>query len=340
MKSVMAMVLSLLFLGEAPGGELEEREMLRQQSATAFNSSNFDELERLADTYRTGQDRTESGTWKLIWFYRGIVETAIDFEKDDDANWSAAMGKIEQWAERYPQSPAPHIAYAGALTSRAWEYRGDGYASTIDPADLPIFIDFLEKAGEYLVQHEDTASVDPYWYYQVAWVYRGLGVDKTELLKFVEQGFLRHPDFDELYFTTAGYLAPKWHGSAEDIESFARESWLRTNNRRGTELYTRIYWAAGLDRDSQYFMHKSPAKWSLIARGMGDIVSRYPSQWNINHFAYFACVKEDGESAKKYLQMIVEPIVVSAWHQESNYKYCKRKWIRPVPPPIKSAANL
>ena len=326
MKLSMAMNFFLLFtLGVALGGEIEERENLREQSAAAFYQYDFAELEKLANTYRSGQEKTESGTWKLVWFYRGIFETAMAFEKNDDVNWLESLEKIDQWISQYPNSSTPHIAYAGALISRAWAYRGTSYANEVDEADIQKFLDYMTMAGKYLLEQQDSASEDPYWYLQVAWTFRSLGIEKSDFLEFMEQGFTQHPDFDELYFTTAGYLTPKWHGSAQEVATFAKDALFETRDRRGAVLYTRIYWATGVDRDGRYLMHKRPANWTYLVNGMDEILEKYPSQWNINHFAYFACLRGDIRSTKKYMEMIEGPIISKVWNKQSNYDFCSKQ---------------
>ena len=175
----------------------------------------------------------------------------------------------------------------------------------------------------------------------LAEVYKHLGVDRERFVAFVESGLDRHPEYDDLYFTVAGYLSPKWGGSAEDVEAFAQASVERTKASGGHAIYARIYWAAG--RQGKKYLFESPhAKWDDMFKGMDAVLERYPSQWNINHFANFSCWQY-GQSRnspplnratiKRYLEMIEEPIVERAWgNRPMNYQIC-RLWFGLEPSP-------
>lgn len=47
-----------------------------------------------------------------------------------------------------------------------------------------------------------------------------------------------------MYFNAVDFLLPKWHGSNEAIEAFARKSVKTTAEQDGQGMYARIYWYA------------------------------------------------------------------------------------------------
>ena len=53
--------------------------------------------------------------------------------------------------------------------------------------------------------------------------------------------------------------------------------------------------------------------------------------WNINHLAFFACIKRDPLTARDLVDIIEEPIILSAWwSNERNYALCKN-WLSQMP---------
>ena len=150
-----------------------------------------------------------------------------------------------------------------------------------------------------------------------------MGVEKSRFLEIVHEGMTRYPDYDELVFIGADYLSPKWHGSLEELEEFARASLERTMPTRGYELYARIYWAAGLVTDKKYAFQGPAANWGDMVKGMDEVIQRYPSQWNIHFFTFFSCYKPDWDVAEKYMALTEEPIVGDAWSPATNYKRCQ-----------------
>jgi hypothetical protein len=302
--------------------ELAERAMIEDLAASAFMESDFDALERQAEEYRTRKAKTSSGTWKLPYFYVGLATDGLKFKKDQSAEWSEAMKKFDLWIEKYPQSPTPYVAQGEALMRRGWTFRGTGWAKGVAEADMRAYLDLAIGTISFLLEHEEIGSRDPHWYRTLADAFNAVGVDKEQFVDLIVSGLDRYPDYDELYFAAAGSLSPKWGGSAAAVEKFARAALARTKD-RGYEIYARIYWAAGLQGDGRYLFQYPEADWSDIVRGMDDVLERYPTQWNISHFAFFACYKFDQATTRRYLELVEEPIVERAWGPPINYQKCR-----------------
>ncbi|WP_204336481.1 hypothetical protein, partial [Proteus mirabilis] len=66
---------------------------------------------------------------------------------------------------------------------------------------------------------------------------------------------------------------------------------------------------------------ESKVNWPTMKRGFEDVLSRYPSPWNLQSFAYFACQANDPVKARELLAQIQEPIV-GAWRDTANYFRC------------------
>ena len=304
-------------------GELEERAVLREEFATLFERADYTELVRLSDHYLRSEEKTGSGTWKLVWYYQSIYEVVAKLDENDDHEWAAILEKIEQWRNEYPGSPAPIITYAGVLLVRGGLIRGTEYASRVPEEDMEEFIALMTKAAQYMVEHAEIGSKDPYWYVQLASLLRNFR-DGEQVLSLLNEGIGRFPTFDQLYFMVAEVLNPKWHGSAQAVFEFAEKSRKATAETRGDEMYVRILWAAGHSREGTRLLLDREADWSMVVASMEDVLTKYPVQWNVNHFAMFACFKNDLPLALKYMKMVREPIIESAWSNiPVNYQICR-----------------
>jgi len=234
-----------------------------------------------------------------------------------------ATERFDLWISKYPDSPTPYVARGEAFMQRGWKFRGEGWANQIHEEDKQTYGEMVIASAKYLIENEAIGSKDPHWYRSLADAFRHLGANSESFLALVNRGLDQHPNYDELYFVPAGFLSPKWGGSSEDVEAFARSAVERTKTTRGYELYARIYWAAGIQGKGKYLFQYPSAVWADMVKGMDAVLARYPSQWNINHFAYFACYKSDPEASTRYLKMIEEPIVESAWSTPMNYQKCR-----------------
>lgn len=309
----------------ALSGELEERSDIHKRVAAMFHEGEFDSLEELAEKYRSEESRTPSGTWRLAEFYDGLTKVALNYPKEDELAWVRAAESIDQWIESYPDSPTPYVAKAAAMMNRGWAFRGEGWISDVAEDDAGSFRVYAHFAAEYLMENSEIGSRDPHWYYLAADSLRSIGAEKDAYLKLAGEGLDRYPDYDPLYFKLSGYLSPKWYGSLEELEAFARKAVEQTQATRGYELYARIYWASGLVNRRQYAFQSPHASWPDMIRGMDAVIRSYPDQWNINHFAYFSCYKKDYSTAKRYLEMVEEPVPKIAWRGRfETYHLCRQ----------------
>jgi len=300
-------------------GELEERKAIEKQTAFLLSSKNFTELEKLAQEYRVNKSRTPSGTWKLTHFYYGINNRSANLEIKDENYWNAIKALTEKWIKEYPKSPTPYIAHGIVMKRYAWKFRGGGYANTVPEDAWKPFHENLNDAKTFLEKHKGIASTDPHWYEVMAGIATGLGMDRSEFQKIIDEGLNKYPLYYQLYFSALNYFAPKWHGNAEDIEEFANSAVARTKEQEGLGMYARIYWAASQYQYGERLFIDSNVVWEKMKKGIDDVLKRYPDQWNINNFALFACLAKDREKARELFKLVNEPPILRVWKSESNY---------------------
>jgi len=309
----------------AHAGELEDRAAIARQVSALFEAERFDELDRMAEEFRTRESRSGSGLWKLTLFYRGLYvqhEGAVDevyFDKVDRL--------YLRWAERNPDSTVAHIGYASSLANRAWFFRGSGWARDVPKEAWQPFFEYLAKARLHLMEHKQATDKDPVWFHNMLAVAKGENWPLDRFLALVEEGTAKHPYFYEIYFRSIDFLLPKWHGSKAMIEEFADLAVEETREREGIGMYARIYWHASQIQYGTKLFTGTQVVWAKMSAGIDDVLARYPDQWNINNFAHFACLARDREKAAALLARIEGAPIERAWANNlATYRVC-RDWV-------------
>lgn len=276
------------------------------------------ELDFLATNYRTTAERTPSGLWKLGVFYDAFGTNA---PKEAKQYWDSYTANIEDWIHKFPSSPAPRIALAETLIKRAWAYRGTLPARHVQAKDMEAFKYYISQARNYLQQTKKLSSQDPHWYVVMSVVAMAENWELVEFLNLMEEGTSRYPYYYDIYFSGMNYLLPRWNGSFEKMESFANAAVEKTKAKEKMGLYARVYWSAVGVYGHKLF-EESAVVWDKMRQGMFDVLDQYPDQWNINNFAYFACMAKDKATTKTLIEKVSVPIG-NVWQGKEVFEVCK-----------------
>jgi hypothetical protein len=294
---------------------------VRDEIMTAVGDSlwnrRFDELEAMAAAFRARDARTPSGLWKLNYFYEGLRRFQKYMPRDPDP-------QIDGWLAAKPESVAAHIGYAVMTLQQAWEIRGEGYASTVEPEDWKPFHNAVERARKHLMQYKAIADGDPHWYDAMLEVATLQNWDDAAFDALLREALDKEPLYYDFYFHAANRNLPKWGGSAEKVEELARDAVARTQAIEGAALYARIYWSAN---GSQF--EESEVDWKEMRKGIDDVLARYPDQWNINNFARFACLAHDEDKTYELIARMAGEPDPAVWGYGSLFERCKR-WSKPT----------
>lgn len=299
-------------------GEIQLRQAIADNATTAFNNSDFAALEEQSREFRAHKSRTPSGVWKLTFFYAGIT-VAVNKLLDTQGKLS---GPISQWEEQYPQSPSAHITRSIVLIARAWRIRGNKAASHVGQSDWKPFLQGIADARRNLENYKDVSSSDPEWYEQMLVIARAEDWERVKFDATLDEGLSKEPFFYGTYFSALAYLLPKWHGDIDEIDRFISDAVERTSKQEGRGMYTRIYWDASQTEFNDDLFENSKASWPLMKAGFNDIVATYPSYWNLNSFAKFACLAGDKPKTKELTTRLAGHIEHEAWSTDVNAAEC------------------
>ena len=317
--------LSLIAPHATGSDEMSERDMIKVKVIDLADAENFEQLEVLAETYRTSQTRTPSGVWALTLFYLGLGETfAINVR--DDRYWTRREQFARKWVTAYPQSPTARLAYARYLLNRGWSNRGRGNATTVKPEDWKPFNDYVQKARRYLESNKAISSKDPVWYTMMEVIAYIQGWPEDEFAPLLDEALKYDPGYYQIYFEAINYYAPKWGGDAASIERFAR--WATQYNKAtdGYGMYARIYWSASQFQYKDRLFIDSRVDWATMKQGIDDVLKVYPDQWNINNFAKFACLAGDKAKTAELIKRIERLHPPEVWGDDLKLHESCRRW--------------
>lgn len=327
LKRLTLIILAAVFLSSmCHASELEDRRQIDALVESAFAKGDFAKLEHLGHDFLVDRARTSSGLWKLTLFHFSLANLA-DSHIRSEVYWTLLNQRVDAWRKAYPASAAALIAKANVIEKQGWMLRGHGYANSVPAAAWPKFYSAITEAKELLESGKAYGQKDPHWWVSYVQLLTYLpGSHDDEIMKAFESGIDAFPGYYQLYFSVVFHLLPKWHGDAEALERFADHSVERSRSTEGEGMYARIYWVAF---QSQYYddlFQQSAVSWTKMKKGIAAVLAAYPDAWNLNNFAYFACLAGDREEARVLLnRMGDEEPLMNVWQLPEKYESC-RQW--------------
>lgn len=324
MKMFLAAAILLFGLAaaaHAQDAELVERRAVIDKASAAFIEGNFHELERQVQSYMTVDRRTSSGAFKIEQFDDGITE-AMDFQgPGSEAKYQDLIFKTEAWAAKFPDAPLAHVLRARALLSYAYYFRGNKYADKVPPEAWAPFEKYSQQAARVLLESQAVASAYTGWHATVINTARSLGWPRELVLKVVSDGIRRNPDDFRLYHHTLVYFLPRWHGSDQELAEFVEQAERATFDRHGLEIYARLYSAAEQYQYKRRLYADSGVSWTKMKQGLEDWNARFPTPWNLNIYAYHACIANDKATTKKLLEKIGPSPLPGIWKHNAQIEF-------------------
>jgi len=110
-----------------------EQESYKSEVGSMLRRSDFDALEKEADSVRRNKSRFPGGVWKLYVFYEGL-EGPFGGERATDAEWAAHIETLKHWATVKPDSVTARVALAQAYFG--WGYKAPLASCRRSPSSL------------------------------------------------------------------------------------------------------------------------------------------------------------------------------------------------------------
>ena len=323
----IAVLVLLLLTGRTalavPPDEQSERKAIAQAVTKSFEEGRFDELEALSNSFSKDAARTSSGVPKIVLF---MVALSNQLRQSREADFVRNEQMTEAWFKRYPASPLAVALHADALLSHGYFFRGEGPASSVPPHAWAPFTKYANAAIQFLMDNQAIGKRDAIWYCTLINAARASGWTRSRAMAIADEGVAAFPGDERIYRTVVEYLLPKWGGSAAELDRFIDASTQKLPG-TGSQLYARLYINASTAQYERRLFEESQVNWSRMRQGLEDIIVAYPVPWNLNMFAYYACVARDKPKLRELLNTMGNQVVLGRWEPDAarTFEIC-RNW--------------
>lgn len=291
------------------------------QAQGAYGAGQFAKLEALIEALSQPDQLTDDGMPRLQGIYDGLWDFLYAWK-----DWQAELDKIDQWRKEFPDAYGPDLVEAIVWRAWAWHTRGEGTASTVTPEGWKLFADKISRANDILEHSKYRASRSPLWYQLSLGVARDAGWERKRYGTLFDEATQRFQWYVPFYLWATNYLSPQWGGSYAEVDALARRT---TQFPLGADysLYARVYWHLTNSEALEFdLFHDSPATWSQLKSGFEGLMKRYPrSKWNLNAYAYMACLANDASSYGMLRARIGSTVIPTAWASNHSTEVCDER---------------
>ena len=295
------------------------RQAIKDHVQALFRAGDFEAINALDSDYRASESRLPDGLWKLSMLYDSFKN-----ERDvaNEIDLARKLNPIEQWIARTPNHAAPYLVKVEILMLYAWFVRGTGNVASVSDWQWEQFHQRIAEARETLESSAKIASGHPQWFYKMETIAIAQGWPAAEFDALYGAAVDASTDYYPIHFAGATYYQPRWHGTAADFQKFVRNAVELSQEQEGMTLYTRIFWSVSAAFGGKIFTGGN-AEWPIMRQGFEDIVKAYPeSVWNLNAYAYFACIAEDWTTVRELTPKLGEKPEMRIWKSLSFSHRC------------------
>lgn len=328
-----ALVLWSLFGNLARADEASEREAIQAEVKIAFWKGEYASIENRYSELSSSGERLPSGTFKAEWVLvslqlavagASLSSTATaEARARQETQYKAMLEKIEHWQKRYPTSSLAAHTRANCHVYYAFFFRGTRLAREVEPADWKRFDDQINLAFDALESGSNPLPRDVAWYSAMLRLLTFKSNNLQDFAQFVDDASDQHPASLQIYFSAVQRLLPKWGGSVEALDWLANLALSKTRDKEGMALYTRVYRVvSATDFENDLFVN-TRADWKKMKLGFEDMVKQYPTAFNLNHFASFACMARDQATLKQLFDKLGSEIDPDIWNVPQRLNRCR-----------------
>lgn len=322
------LVILLVWSTTARSANWDEVIQLQDQTRKAFLAGQFAQLDELIENLERTDARTQIGRPKAGIVYEMLDGTVFLYGAVTNQTLNAHEGQADRWIAEVPTSKSARIVRAMAMKNRAWHARGSGFYPSLSTDQIEAFLVYSRLAKDYLKSVKHLAGSDPHWYALMLDIEIGLSPGETDFDTVANEALAAFPLYTPIYFQIVRKNLSRWGGTKESLEYWVD----RIAKAAGSdEAYAKAYWIAS-DEDYGYFIAgETEANWERFRAGFEIIMKKYPSKWNLNQFARFACAFADKTMAIKLLDQLGTDLDLEAWRSYMRAPSCRIDMEQPDP---------
>ena len=286
------------------------------QLAPLIAAGNFGQLTALYDANFTSKATFANGYRRSLSAHYAMMRPLTDVGYDAQLS-EALLPMYEAHWQANPTLPSACGLLADALINVGYAHRGTGYAVDVSDTQWLQLMDFCRRAKRVLNSADaQTREANRIWATaKHAYMFIACGVELErpgDLEAAFEAAVATDPFEVRLYDNRVNQLLPRWFGSYEQIEVFARQSMSRTGAQFGTMMYARIYDSiADVEPLDQTLMD-----YQLMKASFWDWFERFPGQALANRFAAHADRAGDVATLRTLFNGYISEIQPHVWFGE------------------------
>jgi len=300
----------------AESPETHEQNAIQSEVVTLLQSTNFDELDRVAEKLRISKECWATGSLKLGSFYSGLVPS----DENPDAVWDERIGSLDNWIAAKPKSITARVALAYVLTEYAWKARGGDWADKVSDDGWRLFFARLNDANEVLTHAKQLPEKCPvYWSAQMQ-VALGLQTPRPAFDVIFNEATNYDSHYKMYFYRRALYLLPRWYGTEGEWESDLATSADRIGGEEGDELYAQVIWCVHETAASKNIFEENHLSWPRVNRGFDLIEKRFPDSLSAtSEHARLAVLAGDRIAAQKCFARLGGKLDLTIWKSEARF---------------------
>jgi hypothetical protein len=236
------------------------------------------------------------------------------------------LRRTSEWRRSTDGSAEADIAEA--LLFRAWAYaaRGHGYAASVSPEAMQLYVARAAMAGATLEDSPGAGASDPMWFALSEATLRdeSAGIDKQRAL--FDKGAKSFPFYLPLYDQMLISLMPRWGGSIKGVEQFIRDAATK-DGQVDPATYAQLYIIYGnLEGGDFNAVGSADSDPNILRQGMLALRRRYPkSDYILNSVARFACIDNEWANYSALRPALDGHASTTAWPDKLSLQSCN-KW--------------
>lgn len=289
----------------------------------AFNTGDYNDIDRIVNYWTDSSQFDRDGDWKIDQFYRQLNSR---FSHDRPS----VLKKIREWRNSQPTSRAGALAEAMYWVQYAEYIQGYVAPGQARDADtLRVVRQYHANAEKILAASKPYASSVPLWYELRLRMAINGGMDEKTVSKRFEDGALAFPKYQTLYIVMARHLVqagnqPRWSeimALADRLDATTRldNPWAYAN------LISMVNFAVA-NTIPDLFSTRI-ASWPRVKESWKQLISRYPSAYNLNRYAAIACQARDSDAFSTALGKMGDRVLPKEWPYNISVDVCKKRFL-------------
>jgi hypothetical protein len=294
-----------------------------ETAARLLTHKKYDELDCLAERFRSKKEQLPEGRWKLDVIYSGLASPVISPVHATEEDWKLYLRELRKWPLARPKSITARVALAEAMTSYAWYARGNGMGNTVSASGWKLFGEYMAEAKRILDAASDLPVKCPEWYAVMQDIALAQGWSDDDRRALFDQAVKFEPEYYQYYRGYATTILPKWGGEVGAAAKFLQEASDRVGGDSGDILYfqTAARMTCGCNEDQELGF-----SWPRIQRGFEALKKRHGTSFEaFNLLARAAIKNREAMVADRLFARIGDQWSEEVWQSRQRFE-SSRKW--------------